>query len=151
MSKPSAIIGSSAPPRRTHCDSDQGIRSRWTVEPIPAYAVADIGETGGKPPIGHIGNGDGDNRRHDPGEEGMQGAAMVNMAAALIAVVVSRGALVVLRVQVVMMHVQLGCIGERLCARQRRRHDAGELGGQEQRDQDADKVRYRSQPMHQSR
>ena len=55
----------------------------------------------------------------------------------------------VVAIGVVVTDMRNGGAGSRAGLRQRRRDDAGKLGKHEQRDQCADKARYRPEPLHQ--
>jgi hypothetical protein len=93
---------------------------------------------GGEPLACHVHLFDRDRGWHHARKERMQGTAIISVVSALIAVMVSGR----LAVAVVMVGVNGNCRLRR--ALERRHDDAGELGGQKERNQHADEPLYRS-------
>jgi hypothetical protein len=99
-------------------------------------------------------------RRKDAGKEGVQGAAIVGMVRASIRM---RTAVVMMAIRRVLMSLTRtgmrgagmmmishrdGGSGNRMRLCQRRRNDAGKLGGQKQRDQKPNRERLSAEPLH---
>ena len=97
-------------------------------------------------------------RRKNAGEERVQRAAIIcvvragaaiQMQASVMTMAISAMSSSVVAIGVVVTGMRNGGAGSRAGLRQRRRDDAGKLGKHEQRDQCADKARYRPEPLHQ--
>ena len=97
-------------------------------------------------------------RRKNAGEELVQRAAIIcvvragaaiRMQASVMTMAISAMSSGVVAIGVVVTDMRNGGARSRAGLRQRRRDDAGKLGKQEQRDQCADKARYRPEPLHQ--
>jgi hypothetical protein len=102
--------------KRTQFDSDHVHRSWRTIEAVEINANATVGEMRRKRLTVGFTDLDGNNRRKNAGEKGMQRAAVVGAVRALIAVMVRGFAVVMMRVAV---GVEAGGSGEGFSARQR--------------------------------
>jgi hypothetical protein len=123
-------------------------RSWRTIEPAQIDANADIGEIRCKPLTVGFPDLDGDDRRKNAGEKGMQRTATVGVVCALTALMASAFiSVVMMRVLVIGVKGDSSC--ERFSAGQRRRNDARELGDNKHAHQHADKTADGPQPLHQ--
>jgi hypothetical protein len=99
-------------------------------------------------------------RRKDAGKERVQRAAIIGLVRASVRM---RAAVVTRAIRRMLMSMMLadmlgagmmmtgqcnGGFGSRMRLRQRRRNDAGELGGQKQRDQKPNRKRLSTEPLH---
>jgi hypothetical protein len=134
---------------RTHFESDQGARSWRAVELGRFDADVEAGHLRSQP-LGHEFRGlDGDCGGKNARKKRVQGAATVDMTAAVIPIV-GHASTVIFGLHVVMMHMSVGRAPKRLSALQRRRNDTRQLGGQKQDDQRTGQPGYRPQPLHQA-
>ena len=119
-------------------------------------AARDVGHGRTQPLAGEDDIVDRRRRRKNAGEERVQRAAVicvawagVRMCASVVAMTAGTMCVSVVPAGLVMTGMRNGGAGSRAGLRQRRRDDAGKLGKHEQRDQCADKARYRPEPLHQ--
>lgn len=118
----------------------------------------DVGHDRTQPLAGEDDIVDRRRRRKNAGEERVQRAAIIRvvragaairMQASVMAIAIAAMSAGVVAIGVVVTDMRNGGAGSRAGLRQRRRDDAGKLGKHEQRDQRADKARYRPEPLHQ--
>jgi hypothetical protein len=142
-----------------HTSTGSRTRSWRTVEAAGVEAERDVGHRRTQPLAGEDYIVDRWRRRKNAGEERVQRAAIIyvvragaaiRMQASVLTMAISAMGSGVVAISVVVTDMRNGGAGNRVGLRQRRRDDAGKLGKHEQRDQCADKARYRPEPLHRS-
>ena len=121
-------------------------------------AERDVGRGRTQPLAGEHNIVDCCRRRKNAGEKRVQRAAIIcvvragaaiRMQASVMTMAIRAMSSGVVAIGVVVTDMRNGGAGSRAGLRQRRRDDASKLGKHEQRDQCADKARYRPEPLHQ--
>lgn len=107
-----------------------------------------MGQVGGQPLTDGTHGLDRDHRRKNAGKKSVQPATVVSAVPSLVTVVME-SSLAALIMGVVVVGLKSDGGWDALRVSKRRRHNARELGDQEQGDQHANKTSYRTQPLHQ--